>query len=222
MGEPGPAAPCHDTVICVDSFPAGEGADRPRPPASRPALRPAVGGRSRRKRPQPHAFWKAAALALVTVVPAIALVVWLLAHVGVGNPDAGLIEVLRLTVVFAGPAAVLTAGGVGRLAAQAGAARDRRHAAWVGGRTLAVAGAGLVVLAAIPLDGLPEAWPGWTALLLAGALIGAAGGVLLGLVVGGPVPSLSELGVPEALQVDPLRALRRSRRPDGDRTQGPK
>ncbi len=69
--------------------------------------------------PPPFAFWKGAAIGTVVVVPAVAGAVWTLGRLGIGNPDAGFIHVLRLTMVFAGLAAVLTAGGVGRLAAQA-------------------------------------------------------------------------------------------------------
>lgn len=199
-------------MICVDSFPAGEGAGRPpqvgvAPPDRTPSVRNA-----RRNRPQPHAFWKAAAIALVPVLPALGVAIWALARLGVGNREASIVEVLRLTVVFAGLACVLTGGGIGRLAAEAGAGGGRRRAAWVGGRTFAVAGAGLAILAAIPLGELPERWPGWVALMAVGAVVGAAGGVLIGLVVGGRLPTLSELGVPEALQVDPLRPLRGLRR----------
>lgn len=209
-GPARPHASCHDTVICVDSFPGGEGGPTAGGRATgRPATQPNH-GKTKGGRPQPYAFWKAALLALLPLIPAIALAVWALARVGVGNPAAGLVEVLRLTVVFAGPAGLLTVGGIGRLAAEAGAARGRGHAAWVGARTLAVAGAGLALLAAIPLGELPTRWPGWVALCGAGAAIGAGTGALVGLAVGGPLPTLSDLGVPERLQVDPLRALRRA------------
>ena len=143
------------------------------------------------------------------MLPAIGIAVWVLARFGVGNHEAKVIEVLRLTVVFAGPATLLTAGGVGRLAAEAGATRGRRYAAWVGGRTLGLAGAALATLAAIPLGDLPQRWPGWTALMATGAGVGAAGGVLIGWVVGGPMPTLSEMGVPERYQ-DPLHAIFRT------------
>jgi hypothetical protein len=198
-------------VICVDSFPVGQGPARASRPAGTPPDRIASDRKARKNRPQPRAFWKAAAIALFPVLPALGLAIWLLARVGVGNVEAGIIEVLRLTVVFAGPATVVTGGGIGRLAAQAGADRGRPHAAWIGGRSFAVAGAGLAILAAIPQGSLPERWPGWTAIMLAGAVVGAAGGVLIGLMVGGRLPTLSELGVPERLQVDPLKMLRRRR-----------
>ena len=138
------------------------------------------------------------------------LAMWLLARVGVGNAEAGIIEALRLAVVFAGPAGVLTGGGIGRLAAQAGALRGRPHAIWVAARTMAVAGAGLGVLAAIPLGEVPMHPPGWIAIMATGAAVGAAGGLLIGWAVGGPLPTLSELGVPERYQVAPLEVLRRA------------
>lgn len=197
-------------MICVDSFPASERSKPALAAGAAPLHRAATAGNARRNRVQPYAFWKAAAIALFPLVPAIGLAIWALAQVGVGNAEAGVVEALRLAVVFAGPATVLTGGGVGRLAAEAGAKGGRPRAAWVGGRTFAVAGAGLAILAAIPLGDLPTRWPGWTALMLTGAAVGAAGGVLIGLAVGGPLPTLTELGVPERLQVDPLRVLRRA------------
>ena len=197
-------------MICVDSFPGGDGPARDTRPGGRSRKDTARGGRTRRNRPQPHAFWKGAAIALFPLIPMIGAAIWLLARLGVGNATAGPIEVLRLSVVFAGPAALLTAGGVGRLAAEAGAEGGRKRAAWVGGRTMAVAGAGLGILAAIPQGDLPIQWPGWAAVMGTGALVGAAGGVLIGLVVGAPLPTLTELGVPERYQVDPLDVLRRA------------
>ncbi|HVV86405.1 MAG TPA: hypothetical protein VHE35_25285 [Kofleriaceae bacterium] len=165
---------------------------------------------ARGKRPQPHAFWKAAAIALFPLLPAIGAAIWLLARLGVGNQQARIVEVLRLTVVFAGVATVVTGGGVGRLAAEAGVDGGRRRAAWIGGRTMALAGAALAILAAIPQGELPTRWPGWAAIMATGAVVGGGGGALIGLLVGGPLPTLTELGVPEALQVDPIRALRRA------------
>lgn len=197
-------------MICVDSFPDGAGLGRERPIAGAPPAHGATIGNRKKNRPQRFAFWKAGAIALFPLLPAIGLAVWLLARLGVGNPTVGTIEALRLTVVFAGPPALITAGGVGRLAAEAGAEGGRRHAVWVGARTLGVAGAGLAILAAIPLGDLPVRWPGWTALMTTGAVVGAAGGALIGLVVGGPLPTLTELGVPDLHMDHPLQALRRA------------
>ncbi len=197
-------------MICVDSFPDGDGTGPEQSAAGAPPAPVATLGNRKKNRPQRHAFWKAGAIAVFPLLPAIGLAVWTLARLGVGNPGAGAIEALRLTVVFAGPAALITAGGVGRLAAEAGAERGRPHAVWVGARTLGVAGAGLAILAAIPLGDLPVRWPGWTALMVTGLAVGAAGGALIGLIVGGPLPTLTELGVPDLHMDHTLRALRRA------------
>ena len=197
-------------MICVDSFPVGDGPGRERETGGPSSDRIVRGRNTRKNRAQPHAFWKAGAIALFPVLPAIGAAIWLLARVGVGNRSAGIIEALRLAGVFAGPATVLTAGGVGRLAAQAGAERGRRQATWVAARTLGVAGAALAILAAIPLGHLPVRWPGWAALMVTGVAVGAAGGAVIGWVVGGPMPTLSELGLPERYQLDPMGMLRRA------------
>src|SRR5690606_39655504 len=69
--------------------------------------------------PPRWAFFKGLLTGVVIEVPALATGVWLLARLGVGDPDAAFMRILRLTAVFAGIAAVLTAAGIGRLAAHA-------------------------------------------------------------------------------------------------------
>ena len=132
-------------------------------------------------------FFKGLLTGAVVEVPAIALGVWLLARLGVGNPDAGFMTILRLTAVFAGVAALLTAGGIGRLAAQAGT-QGRPRAVIVAARAHAAAGAGLVLIAAIPQGHLPAHHWHWLAFPLMGAAIGAAIGAVIGLVCGGVAP----------------------------------
>jgi hypothetical protein len=126
----------------------------------------------------------------VIEVPALAIGVWLLARLGVGDPSVDLMTILRLTAVFAGVAALLTAGGVGRLAAYASIEKDggRRRAIVVAARAHAAAGAGLLLIAAIPHGHLPAAGGGWLAYPLMGAVVGAACGALIGLVCGGAAP----------------------------------
>jgi hypothetical protein len=132
-------------------------------------------------------FFKGLLTGAVVEVPAISLGVWLLARFGVGNRDAGFMAILRLTAVFAGVAALLTAAGIGRLAAQAGQL-GRRRAVVVAARAHAAAGAGLVLIAAIPHGHLPgHSWL-WLAILLMGAVIGTACGAVIGLVCGGVAP----------------------------------
>ena len=124
-------------------------------------------------------------------IPLLALTVWVLARLDVGNPDAELMRIFRLTAVFAGVAALLTAGGIGRLAAYAvfeGAAagddlgRRRRRAIFRAARAHAAASAGLVIIAAVPHGHLPAAPAGWLAFPAAGLVSGAIAGAIIGLV----------------------------------------
>jgi hypothetical protein len=114
-----------------------------------------------------------------------------LARLEVGDPDAEPMRIFRLTAVFAGIAALLTAGGIGRLAAYAvfeGAAagddlgRRRRRAILRAARAHAAASAGLVVIAAIPHGHLPQEPVGWLAFPAAGLVSGAIAGAIIGLV----------------------------------------
>jgi hypothetical protein len=153
--------------------------------------------RSARRKPRipRHAFWKGAGTGVVVVIPAVALGVWVSARVGVTGHDAGVIECLRMTVVFAGLATVLTSAGVGRLAAAASTAGGRGRAVFVAARAMAPAGAALVMIAAIPHGDLPMSNAGWVALAVLGAITGAGGGAVIGLACAGELPTLQELGV---------------------------
>jgi hypothetical protein len=153
------------------------------------------------------AFWKGLLTGAAVEIPLLALTVWALAHLGVGNPEAELMRIIRLTAVFTGVAALLTAGGIGRLAAhvlvekepdkepdaepgaEPGAddpgielGRRRRRAILRAARAHAVASAGLVMIAAIPHGQLPEAPVGWLAFAAGGLVSGAVAGVLIGYV----------------------------------------
>ncbi|HEY1816382.1 MAG TPA: hypothetical protein VGG74_28745 [Kofleriaceae bacterium] len=92
--------------------------------------------------------------------------------------------------MFAGIAAVLTAAGIGRVAAYASvdATGGRRHAAWVAARTHAVASIALLVIAAIPEGHLPAHHARWLVMLPVGALVGATCGLAIGVVCGGAAP----------------------------------
>jgi hypothetical protein len=173
-------------------------------------------------KPPPYGFWKGASVGAVVVLPAVAGAVWLMGRLGIGNPTAGYIHMLRLTVVFAGLATVLTAGGIGRLTAQASVegAGGLPRAVWIGARTQAVGGAGLVVLAAIPEGDLPHAPWAWVALGGAGLLVGAGAGALIGLLCGGPAPvTLSDV---VAIARWPTDALRRAGAPFVERRKRPR
>jgi hypothetical protein len=143
-------------------------------------------------------------------IPALAAAVWVLSRAGLGGGEMPFMRAIRLTAVFAGIAALLTAGGIGRLAAHA-AVDGRRRAMWVAARAHAAASAGLLVIAVIPHGILPEAvlaighrpqlpdafghardvgpsiWV-WLAVPGAGVLVGLACGALIGAVCGGAAP----------------------------------
>src|SRR5690242_8197473 len=102
---------------------------------------------SRAKRPPPFGFLKGAALGFVIVLPSVAATVWALAQAGIGDPGLTMMQSIRMTTLFAGTAGVLTAGGVGRLAAHASLLeRGRRVALIRATRAQAVAGAGLTLI----------------------------------------------------------------------------
>jgi hypothetical protein len=94
-------------------------------------------------------------------------------------------RIVRLTAVFAGPAALLTAGGIGRLAADAVVEVGRRRAVMRAVRAHAAAGAGLVLIAAIPHGELPGHSYAWLAFPGAGLVVGAAAGAVIGFVCTG-------------------------------------
>lgn len=141
--------------------------------------------------PPRWAFFKGLLTGLVIEVPAFAVGVWLLARAGIGDRDVSFMRILRLTTLFAGPAAVITAAGIGRLAAHASVDKigGRRHAMLVAARAHAAAGAGLLLIAAIPHAHLPERVLGWLAILAMGALVGAWCGAVIAVICGtaGPV-----------------------------------
>jgi hypothetical protein len=133
-------------------------------------------------------FWKGMLAGVAIEVPALTAAVWVLAWLGIGNPDVPVMRIMRLTTVFAGVAALFTAGGVGRLAAYASIDGGRRRAVFVAARAHAVASAGLVLIAAIPHGQLPGRSLAWLALPAGGAVVGAACGALIGLVCSGAAP----------------------------------
>ncbi|HEX3760532.1 MAG TPA: hypothetical protein VHW23_17580 [Kofleriaceae bacterium] len=121
-------------------------------------------------------------------VPALTGAVWVLAQLGIGNAEVPVMRIMRLTTVFAGVAAIFTAGGIGRLAAYASIEGGRRRAVFVAARAHAVASAGLVLIAAIPHGQLPGHSLAWLGFPVAGAVAGVACGALIGLVCSGTAP----------------------------------
>jgi hypothetical protein len=117
-------------------------------------------------------FSKGVLTGLVIEVPAVAATIWVLSYLGIGDPTVPFMQIIRLTAVFVGVAAVLTAGGIGRLAAYAAAEGGRARAMLVAARAHAIASAGLVLIAIIPHGGLPSTPIGFVPIPLAGVLTG--------------------------------------------------
>jgi hypothetical protein len=151
---------------------------------------PTVSSRLPAAYPPRWGFFKGLLTGAVIEVPAIALGVWLLARMGIGDGSVPYGELLRMTSWFAGIAALFTAGGVGRLAAHASVDKigGRRRAMVVAARAHAAAGAGLVLIATIPHGQLPEGFFGWLAILAMGGVVGAGCGAAIGVVCGGAAP----------------------------------
>lgn len=134
------------------------------------------------------AFSKGVLVGAVVEVPAISFGVWLAQQAGIGDPEVGFLRIMWLTGLFAGIAAIFTAGGIGRLAAQLVVDRGRKRALVRAACAHAIAGAGLVVIATIPHGGLPlDRW-GWVELAAIGLLPGAVCGLAIGLVCSSASP----------------------------------
>ena len=158
-------------------------------------------------------FFKGLLTGAVIEAPALASGVWLLGRLGAGDPDGSYMRILRLTVVFAGAAAVMTAAGIGRLAAHASlGSGGRRRAVLVAARAHAVAGCALLLIAMLPHGHLPNHVGPWLWVPVIGAGLGAACGAMIGLVCGGAAPV--GIGDVMALARTPGHALRQLLSPD--------
>ena len=151
-------------------------------------------------------FFKGLLTGAVVEVPILAATIWSLARLGIGNTDTPFMRMIRMTAVFAGIAAMVTAGGIGRIAAQASVDGGRRRAMFVAARAHAAASIGLVIIAAIPHGQLPQTHAGWLAYPAAGLLAGALTGAIIGAVCGGAAPVT--LGDVLSLARRPTEALR--------------
>ncbi|HEU0029974.1 MAG TPA: hypothetical protein VFQ53_05025 [Kofleriaceae bacterium] len=152
-------------------------------------------------------FWKGLLTGAAIEIPLIAVTVFVLGRVGLaGNPTAGFMHIMRLTTVFAGTAALLTAGGIGRLAAYATVERGRRHAILAAARAHAAAGAGLVIIAIIPQRHLPTEASAWVAIAAVGLIPGAICGGVIGFICSGQ--STVNLSDVWSLAAKPSEALR--------------
>ncbi len=146
----------------------------------------AVAAPTRRSRPTQArptvrwAFTKGFLIGCVLEVPTLSAGVWVLAQLGIGDPAVGMMQIMWLTTVFAGLAAVFTAGGIGRLAASVTVERGRGRAIYVAVRAHAIAGAGLLVIATIPHGHLPLDRMGWFWIAVTGLVPGALCGAAIG------------------------------------------
>lgn len=150
-----------------------------------PKQSPAVSARSSREIPveKPRwAFSKGVLVGAAIEVPAVSFGVWVAQHLGLADPEAGFLRIMWLTAIFAGIAAVFTAGGIGRLAAQVVVERGRGRALFHAARAHAIAGSGLVLIATIPHGHLPDERIGWIEIAALGLLPGAACGLVIGFV----------------------------------------
>jgi len=154
----------------------------------------------------PWGFWKGLLTGAAVEVPMITLAVWSLARLGIGNPEVPVMRLVRFTTVFAGLAALLTAGGIGRLAADAAMTGGRLRAVYVAARAHAAASIGLVLIAAIPHGQLPGHSLAWLGFPAAGLVVGSACGALIGAMCGGAAPV--ELADVWSLARRPSEALR--------------
>lgn len=126
----------------------------------------------------------------VLTLPALTLGLSILAWLGMGHRETSPERILRMVIAFAGVPAVLTWGGIARLAARTAIAPRGGvvPATLRAGLAGAAAGAGLAVIAAIPLSLFPKDPMHELGMVLgialagsgAGALSGAATGLLLG------------------------------------------
>lgn len=156
-----------------------------RPPMPRPTTR------SSREIPvgRPRwAFSKGVLVGAAIEVPAITAAVWVIAQLGVGDPEVGFFRMMWLTAVFAGVAALFTAGGIGRLAASVVMERGRKRAVFQAARAHAIAGAGLVLIAVIPHGNVPSARLDWIWVAALGLIPGALCGATIGWVCSSVTP----------------------------------
>lgn len=174
---------------------------------------PAASARIPSAFPPRWGFFKGLLTGAVIEPLALAGGVWLVARLGVGDPDISYMRILRFTVVFAGFAAVLTAAGIGRLAAYASVeAGGRRRAILVAARAHAAASIALLLIAVVPHGHLPgRSWV-WLWLFVVGGGLGAACGATIGIVCGGAAPV--GIGDVVALARTPGQALRQLLSPD--------
>jgi len=154
------------------------------------------------------AFWKGLLTGVALEIPVLAATVWVVARLGIGDARVDFMMAMRMTALFAGIAAVLTAGGIGRLAAYSFVERGRKRAIFAAMRAHAMASTGLVVIAAIPHGGIDFARWTWLGLPCAGLVAGALCGAVIGIVCTGAAPvGLADVWSLTRKPTDALRQL---------------
>jgi hypothetical protein len=187
--EPDAAPPASSSRHTAPS--EAEVAERPPAPAARKAAarKPAkartkrVRSRYEERQPPRGAFLKGALLGCVIGIPLFAALTYALTLVGMRAVPYSLEHVFFIVAALGGLPLILSAGGVGRLAARASISPRRRPmlgGVFAAARALAVAGLGVVLIALTAVGGFPLSQREWA--LAAGA--GVLGGVVLGSLVG--------------------------------------
>lgn len=138
-------------------------------------------------------FWKGLLVGLILEIPAISAALLLLPRLGLGEPVAAM-TVVRMTSLFVGLPALITAGGLGRLSAYESVRWTRQEAIARVAGVHALAGFLLTFIAALPHGYLPQSLLDWVVLVLvgmgAGTICGAAIGVMC---TGAPPRQMSEM-----------------------------
>lgn len=155
--------------------------DSPRSSTATPGTRSEIA-----KDPAPWAFAKGVLVGGIVEIPVLSGATYLLARLAESQVPA--MEIVRTTTLFAGLPALITAGGLGRLAAHECAQRSRRGAILHTCAVHALASMLLVLIAAIAQDLWPTSGLRWVALASAGALAGASAGAAIGVVCAGATP----------------------------------
>jgi hypothetical protein len=130
-------------------------------------------------------FWIGGLASLAMGVPLLALGIHAVSStLGLGRSPAPLDRTFWISLAFAGVPAFIAGGGVARLVAHRLAENPHlgvQNALWRGGWAMAVAGAGLAILAGVPLGTLTENLVTWVPVGIAGLASGALTGVAVSL-----------------------------------------
>lgn len=158
------------------------------------AIEPSVGSPSEIVRDPPRwGFWKGLLVGITLEIPAISAAVFLLPRLGLGAATQPML-IVRMTSLFAGLPALLTSGGIGRLAAYESVKRSRRAAIARVAGVHALAGVMLTFIAALPHGYLPRSPWQWIALVVAGGAAGALCGAAIGsMCTGAPPRQVTEM-----------------------------